>query len=95
MTFVVFFVGKEKHLMFLLDVVVILSIPHVDFLRIKVVFPNLFNIREAPTIEIRKQCLMYILTSVWVLCTPNTGQNILFQCLLCKKAEKKKKKQDI
>ena len=31
---------------------------------------------------------MYILTSLWVLHTPNTGQNMLFQHLSCKKAEK-------
>ena len=37
--------------------------------------------------------ILYILTSV--LCTPNTGQNKLFQSVLCKKAEKRKKKQEI
>ena len=31
--------------------------------------------------------VMYISTSVWVLCTPNTGQNMLFQWSLCRKAK--------
>ena len=27
--------------------------------------------------------LLYILIRVWVLCTPNTGLKMLFQCFLC------------
>ena len=35
--------------------------------------------------------LLYILTSVWVLHTPNTDQNIHFQGSFCKKAKISKK----
>ena len=35
--------------------------------------------------------LFFISTSVWVLHTLNTGLNMLFQCFLCKKAEKGRK----
>ena len=35
--------------------------------------------------------VLYILTSVWVLLTPNTGRNLLFQHLLCKKLKKEEK----
>ena len=44
-----------------------------------------------------ERCLLYILTWVWVLGTPNTDPNILFQHFLCKKAKKvrkSKKKQE-
>ena len=33
--------------------------------------------------------MLYISTSVWVLRTPNAGQNLHFQHCLCYKAEKK------
>ena len=33
-------------------------------------------------------CLLYILTSIWVLHTPNAGQNILFQYFFAKKLKK-------
>ena len=38
--------------------------------------------------------MLYILTSIWWLHTPNTGQNLLFQCFQAKilKKEKKSKK---
>ena len=36
-------------------------------------------------------CLLYILTSVWVVRTPNAGQNSNYQHFLCKKAKKSKK----
>ena len=32
--------------------------------------------------------MLYILSSVCVLLTPNAGQNMLFQCFLCKKLKK-------
>ena len=35
--------------------------------------------------------LLYILISVWVLRTPNTARNMLFQCCLCKKLKKEEK----
>ena len=35
--------------------------------------------------------LLYILTSIWVLGTPNTGPNVLFQISACLKAEKRRK----
>ena len=39
------------------------------------------------TFSVPNSVLRYSLTSVWVLCTPNAGQNMLFECFLCKKAE--------
>ena len=44
-------------------------------------------LRTEKTREIPQPLLLYILTSVWVLHTPNTGQNILFsvsQLFVCK-----------
>ena len=38
--------------------------------------------------------VLYILTSVWVLHTQNAGCLMLFQCLLSKKLNKRKKKQE-
>ena len=35
--------------------------------------------------------MLYILTSVWVLHTPNTGRNSHSQHFFCKKAKKRKK----
>ena len=35
--------------------------------------------------------LLFIWTSVWVLQAPKFGQNMPFQCFLCKKAETRKK----
>ena len=39
--------------------------------------------------------MLYILNSIWMLCTPNAGQIILFQHFFVLKAEKRKKKHDI
>ena len=39
-------------------------------------------------------CLLYISTSVWVLGTPSTDQNMLLQCFLCKENEKRKKEKN-
>ena len=41
---------------------------------------------------INKLLLLYIFTSVWELRTPNTSKNMLSECFLCKKAEKKEEK---
>ena len=35
-------------------------------------------------VVLRKWCMLNMLTSIWVLCTQTTGQNILFQSFLCK-----------
>ena len=35
--------------------------------------------------------MLYISTSVWVLCTPNAGQNLNFQHFSCLEAKKRKK----
>ena len=34
---------------------------------------------------------LYILTTMWVLRTPNAGRNMLFQCFLCKKVPRGRK----
>ena len=39
--------------------------------------------------------VLYISTSIWVLRTPKAGQNMLFTCFLCKKAEKGRKSKKI
>ena len=36
--------------------------------------------------------MLYISTSVWVLHTPNTGQNMLFHCFCAKRLKKFRKK---
>ena len=41
------------------------------------------------------QNLLYILTSVWLLRTPNAGQNGHFQRFLCKKPKKARNLQQI
>ena len=38
--------------------------------------------------------LLYISTRIWVLHTPNTGRNMLFQLVLWKKAKKARKKRE-
>ena len=35
--------------------------------------------------------IIFFLTSIWVLRTPNAGQNMLFKSFLCKKVKKEEK----
>ena len=39
-------------------------------------------------LELLNEYVLYIFTRVWVLCTPNTGQNMLFQLFCAKKLKK-------
>ena len=39
----------------------------------------------------RCECILYVLTSIWVVSTPNTSQNILFHRFSRQKAEKERK----
>ena len=39
--------------------------------------------------------LLYISGSIWVLSTPNVGQNLLFHCFFAKKQRKKKKQENL
>ena len=44
-----------------------------------------------PNLYKKVDYVLYILTSVWVLRTPNAGRNGHFQHFFCKKAQKSKK----
>ena len=47
-------------------------------------------INELAKIFTKNHTVLYILTSVWVLYTPNYGQNSHFQHFLCVKAQKER-----
>ena len=51
--------------------------------------------KTQPKLNQEYQLILYILTSVWVLRTPKAGLNMLFHCILFKKAEKRKKNRKI
>ena len=60
------------------------------FILTPILFSVIWYERFGPN-QVSKGLLVYILTSIWLLHTPNAGRNMLFQCFSCKKLKKQER----
>ena len=46
---------------------------------------------KSQNLKVLMKYMLYIMTSIWVLYTPNASENMLFNLFLCQKAERGRK----